>query len=125
MVAVYKLISAKRDTYRPRIGFERVIYSEIIGKDKELDKVVLQVMKAIDGKGSVVNVIGEAGIGKSRLMAELKIQVLVNKVILLEGRAISIGRNLSYFAITNLLKNWVRINEDDNDIEYLFIHALA
>lgn len=125
LVAVYKLISAKRDTYRPRIGFERVIYSEMIGKDKELDKVVLQVMKAIDGKGSVVNVIGEAGIGKSRLMAELKIQVLVNKVILLEGRAISIGRNLSYFAITNLLKNWVRIKEDDNDIEYLFKHALA
>jgi predicted ATPase len=116
----------QKETYTPRrIGFERVIYSEMVGKDKELDKVVLQVIKAIDGKSSVVNVIVEAGIGKSRLIAELKIQVLVNKVILLEGRAISIGRNLSYFAITNLLKNWVRIKKDDNEIEYLFKHALA
>jgi len=45
----------------------------MVGKDKELDKVVLQVMKAIDGKGSVVNVIVEVGIGKSRLIAELNI----------------------------------------------------
>jgi hypothetical protein len=116
----------QKETYTPRrIGFERVIYSEMVGKDKELDKVVLQVIKAIDGKSSVVNVIVETGIGKSRLIAELKIQVLVNKVILLEGRAISIGRNLSYFAITNLPKNWVRIKKDDNEIEYLFKHALA
>ncbi len=116
----------QKETYTPRrIGFERVIYSEMVGKDKELDKVVLQVIKAIDGKSSVVNVIVETGIGKSRLIAELKNQVLVNKVILLEGRAISIGRNLSYFAITNLPKNWVRIKKDDNEIEYLFKHALA
>jgi hypothetical protein len=116
----------QKETYTPRrIGFERVIYSEMVGKDKELDKVVLQVIKAIDGKSSVVNVIVETGIGKSRLIAEPKNQVLVNKVILLEGRAISIGRNLSYFAITNLPKNWVRIKKDDNEIEYLFKHALA
>ncbi len=116
----------QKETYTPRrIGFERVIYSEMVGKDKELDKVVLQVIKAIDGKRSVVNAIEEAGIEKYRLIAELKNQVLVNKVILLEGRAISIGRNLSYFAITNLPKNWVRIKKDDNEIEYLFKHALA
>jgi predicted ATPase len=61
-----------------------------------LNRLELQVMKAINGEGSVVNIIGEAGIGKSRLMAELRRREVIQKVNLLEGRAISIGRNLSF-----------------------------
>ncbi len=94
-LAVYQLIKSK--AYRPRLGLERQIYSEMVGRDKDLDRLELQVMKAVNGEGSVVNIIGEAGIGKSRLIAELKSQdLLMKKVALLEGRAISIGRNLSF-----------------------------
>ena len=40
-----------------------MIYSEMVGRDKELNKVEFQVMKVINGEGSIVNIIGEAGIG--------------------------------------------------------------
>lgn len=88
-VAVYKLLSAIQDVDRPRLGSERIIYSEMVGRDNELHRLELQVMKAINGQGSVVNIIGEAGIGKSRLVAELKKREVVQRVSLFEGRAIS------------------------------------
>jgi len=72
-----------------------------------------QVLKAITGQGSVVNIIGEAGIGKSRLVAELKRWEDMKNVTLLEGRATSIGRNLSFHPITDLLKQWMGIGQDD------------
>jgi len=86
----------------------------MVGRDKELDRLELQIMKAVNGEGSVVNVIGEAGIGKSRLIAELKERDVIKRVTLLEGRAISIGKNLSFHPIIDLLKQWAGIAEDDS-----------
>ena len=114
-VPVYRLVSANTEVFRPRLGSERMIYSEIVGRDKELDKLELQVMKAVSGEGSVVNITGEAGIGKSRLIAELKNRDVVKKVVLLEGRAINTGRNLSFHPIISLLKHWAQIKEADDE----------
>ncbi len=111
---VYELI--KDTVSRPRLGLERQIYSEMVGRDKDLDRLELQVMKAVNGEGSVVNIIGEAGIGKSRLIAEFKKLYVTKRAAVLEGRAISIGRNLSFHPIINLLKHWSRISEDDSEM---------
>ena len=96
------------------VGFTRKIYSKMVGRDHELDKIELQVMKVINSEGSIVNIIGEAGIGKSRIVVELKKKEVVKKATLLEGRAISMGSNLSFHPIIDLLKNWARIGEDDS-----------
>jgi len=100
-------------------GMDRQIYSEMVGRHRELNKLELQVGKAIDGYGSVVNVIGEAGIGKSRLISELRNSPMMQQVTLLEGRAISIGRNLSFHPIIDLLKHWAKISEDDSEASSL------
>jgi len=112
---VYKLLSSKVDVYRPRLGSERMIYSEMVGRDHDLDSLELQVLKAINGEGSIVNIIGEAGIGKSRLLAELKKREVIKRVALFEGRAIAMGRNLSFHPIIGLLKQWASIREDDGE----------
>jgi class 3 adenylate cyclase/tetratricopeptide (TPR) repeat protein len=113
-VSVYRL-DAMHEVYRPRLGLERQIYSEMVGRDRELDRLALQVIKAVDGEGAIVNVIGEAGIGKSRLVAELKKHAVMKRVVVLEGRAISMGRNLSFHPIIDVLKNWAEIHEDDTE----------
>jgi len=110
-VHIFKVLNVRRD--RGAVRFDRQVSSEMIGRDKELDKLEFQVMKAINGEGSVVNVIGEAGIGKSRLIAELKKSHIMKRVTLLEGRAISIGKNLSFHPIIDLLKQWAEIGEGD------------
>jgi hypothetical protein len=57
---VYELVDRIE---RPKSGLERQIVSEMVGREKELDRLEIQVLKAVNGEGSVVNVIGEAGIG--------------------------------------------------------------
>jgi len=110
-ILIYKLLSAK--ALAAFAGGGRQVSSEMVGRHREMDKLELQVMKAINGEGSVVNLIGEAGIGKSRLIAELKKKDVMKRVTLLEGRAISIGKNLSFHPIIDLLKQWAMIAEDD------------
>ena len=80
-VPIYKLLSHKAHLPSDRSG--RRVFSEMVGRDREMDKLEFQVMKAINGEGSIVNVIGEAGIGKSRLMAELKKKDVIKRVTLL------------------------------------------
>ena len=110
-VSVYKLISGK--AVAPTS--DRQVSSAMVGRDRELNRLELQVMKVISGEGSVVHIIGEAGIGKSRLLAELRQREVMKKVILLEGRAISIGRNLSFHPLIDLLKQWSVISEVDSE----------
>ncbi len=66
-VEAYRL---KDKAYKARARSEREIYSDMVGRDRELASLELQLLKAVNGEGSVVNVVGEAGIGKSRLLAE-------------------------------------------------------
>jgi len=112
-IEVYELLSVRETLHRVQSGADRMISSAMVGRDNELSKLETQVMKAINGEGSIVNVIGEAGIGKSRLMAELKNREVMKRVTLLEGRAISMGANLGYHLIIDILKNWAQITEDD------------
>jgi len=93
---VYELVDKIE---RPKSGLDRQIFSEMVGREKELNRLEIQVLKAVNGEGSIINIIGEAGIGKSRLVAELKNREIMKQVALLEGRAISIGRNLSFHPI--------------------------
>ena len=79
-VTIFELLSRKEKVHRARLGAERMIYSEMVGRDKEFSRLELHVRKAINGEGSIVNVIGEAGIGKSRLIAELKNKEVMKKV---------------------------------------------
>ncbi|MFQ6617199.1 MAG: adenylate/guanylate cyclase domain-containing protein, partial [Fidelibacterota bacterium] len=121
-IPIFELLSVKKKIHRARLGAERMIYSEMVGRNKELDKLELHVLKAINGNGSIVSVIGEAGIGKSRLIAELRRKDAIKRVTFLEGRALSTGKNLSFHPIIDILKSWAKIEERDTDVES--IHKL-
>ncbi|MBW2481535.1 MAG: AAA family ATPase, partial [Deltaproteobacteria bacterium] len=108
---VYQLIAER--TVESGASHKIQVFSEMVGRDQELARLESQIHKAIKGKGSVVNIFGEPGIGKSRLLAELRKKDIIKQVTLLEGRSISIGENLSYHPIIDLFKHWFQITEDD------------
>jgi len=111
-VQVYLLKGAK-ETPERSIG----ISSPLVGREQELNRLELQIHRLIDGTGGIVTITGEAGIGKSRLMAELRRTEMAKRVLLLEGRALSIGRSLSFYPIIDALKHWSSIREEDTDSE--------
>ncbi|MBC8486128.1 MAG: AAA family ATPase [Bacteroidetes bacterium] len=116
-VQVYELLSTKVKIERSRFDFNRMIHSEMIGRKTELDRLELHVLKAINGEGSVVSIIGEAGIGKSRLIAELRKKDEMKRVIYLVGRSLSIGRNLNYHPIIDIFRNWANIKDTDTTLQ--------
>jgi len=112
-VSVYKVLLSEDPT--PHVREDRQVSSEMIGRDSVLSRLEHLIVKATAGVGTVVNIVGEAGIGKSRLIAELRKREVMRHVTILEGRAISVGRNLSFHPIIELVKQWAGIGEDDSE----------
>jgi Cdc6-like AAA superfamily ATPase len=51
---------------------ESVLQPEMVGRERELEKLTKHLDDALEGKGSTVFISGEAGIGKTRLVKELE-----------------------------------------------------
>jgi len=109
---IYELVGRKEG--RP-VQPVRMIRSEMVGRRSELDRLVHHVRMAQSGKGAIVNIIGEAGVGKSRLVAELKRTKGMQDIYFFEGRALNIGQNLSFYPITAIFKTWAGIQESDSE----------
>jgi hypothetical protein len=59
--------------------------------------------------------VGEAGIGKSRLCADFRASEIAKRTTVLEGRALSSGRNLSYWPIIEVVRGWASVAEEDSE----------
>jgi class 3 adenylate cyclase/tetratricopeptide (TPR) repeat protein len=112
-VPVFEVLSEKSKAKRGAQASSRMVQSEMVGRGEELAILEHRLGELAAGRGGIVNVIGEAGIGKSRLMAELRETDGARQVVVLEGRALSLGRNLGFHPLADMLKKWASIREDD------------
>ncbi|HPE58348.1 MAG TPA: AAA family ATPase [Bacteroidales bacterium] len=110
---IFEPLKKKHKKLDLKIIPQRRIVSEMVGRSREMEQLEGLISNLATGKGAIVNIVGKAGIGKSRLIAEMKVQPVMEKVQMLEGRASSTGQNLSYHPITNLIRSWAGITEDD------------
>jgi predicted ATPase/class 3 adenylate cyclase len=81
----------------------------LVGRDSELRRGVESVEQALAGSGRILFVTGEAGIGKSRIIAELRRRFTVGAGAprWLEGRCVSYGEALPYWPFRALLREWL------------------
>ena len=61
--------------------------------------------KANNGTGQVVGIVGEAGVGKSRLLFEFRHRLPQDEFGYLEGRCIHFGGAMPYLPILDLLRS--------------------
>jgi class 3 adenylate cyclase/predicted ATPase len=96
----------------------RGLYSPLVGRADQIMVLQWLVEELRTGKGSVVSLIGEAGVGKSRLVAELRNQVLArDDIAWLDGRCLSYTQQVSYSALLDVIHAALSIVETDNQYD--------
>jgi class 3 adenylate cyclase/tetratricopeptide (TPR) repeat protein len=91
----------------------RQVLSDFIGRDDELAGLRGPLAKMEAGHGQVVGVIGEPGIGKSRLVYEFRRSLGERRVSYLEGRCLSYGGSIPYLPIVDVVRANCGIVEGD------------
>ena len=114
-VKVFRLLSARSPSTRAAGTETRRLDAALVGREKELAALIGCVERLLAGQGGIAGVIGEAGLGKSRLVSEAKRKVAGDRLIWLEGRALSFSQSLSYWPFREIVRRWAGIAEDDGD----------
>ena len=84
-----------------------------VGRDNELDLLASRLKAAGQGQGQLVSLIGEAGIGKSRLLFEFRQSLAGQPVTYLEGHCFSYGSAIPYLPILEVLRAICGLVESD------------
>src|SRR6266700_234776 len=91
--------------------------TRFVGRDAEVEHLRRVLGQASAGKGQVVAVVGEAGVGKSRLTYEFTRSHRVQDWLILESSSVSYGKATSYLPVIDLLKGYFKIGDRDEHRE--------
>ncbi len=91
----------------------------LVGREKELQILTDALGALAQGRGSVLHVVGEAGLGKTRLVAEARKAPNEDGFTWLEGQAVSIGQNVSYGPVRQMIEATIGWLPDDDRSERL------
>jgi class 3 adenylate cyclase/tetratricopeptide (TPR) repeat protein len=112
-VEVYELTGAAAARSRLQATTSRGL-TRFVGRDPELSHLIRAQEQARGGRGQVVAVVGEAGVGKSRLFYEFTRSPRVQGWLVLEASAVSHGKTISYLPLIDLLKAYCKLEERDD-----------
>ena len=87
--------------------------TRFVGRQDELATLQTRFQTAARGQGQLVAIVGEPGVGKSRLVCELARSNHVAECLVLETGSVSYGRRSSYFPVTVLLRRYFGIEDRD------------
>ncbi len=87
----------------------------LVARAGELAALETIFAHARSGRGQVAFVVGDAGIGKSRLLHEFRKRLGDQETAWLEGRCVSFGRSIPFLPITDIVKAAFGIEEPDGE----------
>ncbi len=91
--------------------------TRFVGRDAEVEHLRRVLGLASAGRGQVAAIVGEAGVGKSRLTYEFTRSHRVQDWLILEASSVSYGKATSYLPMIDLLKGYFKIGDRDNHRE--------
>ncbi len=90
-----------------------------VGREREIDSLMAAYEQAKQGHGQVAFVVGEAGIGKSRLLHEFRQRIADDPHSWIEGRCASYARSSPFHAIADAVRRVHGIDDRDDEHEAL------
>src|SRR5437867_2894809 len=110
---VYEVVGAGPLRTRLQVSARRGL-TRFVGRHSELEQMQRALEQAQGGQGQIVGVMGEPGLGKSRLFYEF--QLLAHSgALVLEAYSVSYGRASPYLPVIELLKNYFQIQPQDDE----------
>src|SRR5262249_37385081 len=112
-VEVFQLVGASTIRRRLQASAARGL-TRFVGRQQELATLQQALERAGTGHGQVVAVVGEAGVGKSRLAYEFVHAHHTSGWLVLESASVSYGKATPYFPVIDLLKRYCHVEEHDD-----------
>jgi class 3 adenylate cyclase/tetratricopeptide (TPR) repeat protein len=109
---VYKVTGAGPARTRLQAATRRGL-TRFVGRDAELEQLRRAQQLAGNGHGQVAAIVGQAGVGKSRLVYELTHSHRLPGWLVLESAAVPYGKTTSYLPVIDLLKGYFKIQDRD------------
>src|SRR5262249_51993458 len=111
-IEIFELVAA--GAVRTRLeAAERRGLTRFVGRSAELEQLRDALDRASQGRGQVVAVVGEPGVGKSRLFWEFTHSHRLQGWLVLESASVSYGKATSYLPVIDLLKRYFKIQNRD------------
>ena len=112
-VAAYRLIgvSHRRSGLRELVPLRS---AHFVDRESELAALRGLLRQVENGRGQAVGLVGEPGIGKSRILAELRHSLAPDQVNWVEGRCLSYGTQIPYMLVLDTLRSNCGIVETDS-----------
>jgi class 3 adenylate cyclase/tetratricopeptide (TPR) repeat protein len=111
-VEVFELVGASSLRRRLQAAAARGL-TPFVGRQQELEALHQALARAQTGHGQVVALVGEAGVGKSRLVYELVHSHRTRDWRVLESASVSYGKATPYFPVLELLRRYCHVDDGD------------
>src|SRR6516165_9581178 len=111
-ISAYRLlgVSHRRSGLRESTSPRTAVF---VNRESELAILNNFLRQVENGHGRAVGLVGEPGIGKSRVLAEFRRQVAAGRAGWVEGRCLSYGTAIPYLLVLDLLRSNCGILESD------------
>jgi class 3 adenylate cyclase len=112
-VEVYKVVGVGRTRTRLQVAAARGL-TRFVGRDVEFEVLRQSLGRAGAGHGQIVALVGEPGVGKSRLAYEFLHSHHTQGWLRLESGSVSYGKATAYLPVCDLLKAYCHIEDRDD-----------
>ena len=110
---VYEVLGAGPLRTKLQVAMRRGL-TRFVGRQSEMDQLQRALEQAKAGHGQIVGVMGEPGLGKSRLFHEFKL-TSQSGCLVLEAFSVSYGKASPYLPLIELLKSYFQIQPQDEE----------
>jgi len=110
---VYEVLGAGPLRTKLQVAMRRGL-TRFVGRQSEMDQLQRALAQAKAGHGQIVGVMGEPGLGKSRLFHEFKL-TSQSGCLVLEAFSVSYGKASPYLSLIELLKSYFQIQPQDEE----------
>jgi len=124
-IKVYEFKGVKQSQFKGYFEKRQSNAQSIVGRKKELELFEECLKKAKQGEGQILSIVGEAGIGKTRLSDEFVSRLFNENIKGFGGDCLSYGTNIPYLSWTEILRDFFEIEENiikDIEIEKIKNH---